>query len=228
MSKNAQQTPVDQTGRIITLGIVALVLVGLVVLVVLSFTHQSAPVAVNASPTATATPTPLPRPKETPGIHFKPQGHPGHDKTSETDPTVVNFAYNSDPPTSGMHLEQFAPALINVTPLPKYIQVHLLEHGNVLMQYSCGNCPDVAGALAQIATGYNNQQLPTGQTQFTADDIQRIEESGKGVIVAPYPNMKYKIALTAWTRLEPFDSVDQQGMIRFINAYLFNQENASQ
>jgi hypothetical protein len=227
MSKNVQQTPVDPTGRIITLGIAALVLVGLVVLVVLSFTRQNAQVAVNASPTTTPTPTPLPRPKETPGIHFTPQGHPGHDKTSPTDPTVLNFAYNSDPPTSGMHLEMFAPALINTKPLPKYIQVHLLEHGNVLMQYNC-DCPDIAGALAQIATGYNNQQLPSGQTQFTSEDIERIQDGGKGVIVAPYPNMKYKIALTAWTRLEPFETVDQPGMIRFINAYLFNQENATQ
>ncbi|HME80647.1 MAG TPA: DUF3105 domain-containing protein [Candidatus Eremiobacteraceae bacterium] len=227
MSKNPTPAPVDPTGRIMTLGFGVLVVVGLIALIALAVTHRNAPVALGPAATATPTATPLPRPAETPGMHFKPQGHPGHDKTDPKQPGVATFAYNSDPPTSGMHLEQFSPLLINATPLPKYLQVHLLEHGNVLMQYNC-KCPDIAGALAQIASSYNNQQLSPGETQLSSDDIQRIEEYGKGVIVAPYPPMKYKIALTAWTRLEPFDSIDQAKMIRFINAYLSNTTNAAQ
>jgi hypothetical protein len=226
MSKLSPQPPVAQTGRILTLAFGALVVLGIIALIALSFTRQNAPSAVNATASPQAPPSPPPTPVETPGIHFKSQGHPGHDKKDPSE--VVSFAYNSDPPTSGMHLERFSDALINQAPLPKYMQVHLLEHGNVLLQYSCTNCPDIAGALAQIASIYNNRQLPEGQTVFTPDLVQTIEERGSGVIVAPYPGMKHKIALTAWTRLEPFETIDEPAMIKFINAYLTNQANAMQ
>ncbi|MBV8171553.1 MAG: DUF3105 domain-containing protein [Candidatus Eremiobacteraeota bacterium] len=229
MSKRIQQAPADQTGRIVTIALGVLVIVGLITLVALSFTHQSGQTAANATATPSPSPTPtsLPRPRATPGIHYKSQGHAGHDKKDPTDPAVANYPYNSDPPTSGMHLEQFVPTLLNASPLPKYIQVHLLEHGNVLLQYNC-TCPEISGGLSQIATTYNNQQLPAGQSEFTADDVQRIEEIGRGVFVAPYPGMKHKIALTAWTRLETLDSLDPSAVITFINAYLQNTENLTQ
>lgn len=227
MPAQSSPPPVNQTGRILTLVFGALVVVGLAVLVVLSFTRQNATTAVNATPAPSATLTPMPTPAETPGVYYKSQGHPGHDVTSPTDPKVTGYKYSSDPPTSGMHLESFSQTLISQTPIPKYLQVHLLEHGNVLMQYNC-QCPDIAGALAQIASLYNNRQLPQGQTTFTPDLIQTIEERGSGVIVAPYPSMKHKIALTAWTRLETFDAIDEPAMIKFINAYLTNQANAMQ
>jgi hypothetical protein len=218
-------SPVDQTGRILTLAFGALVVVGIVALIALSFMRQNAPSAVGASASPQGTAAPPPTPVQTPGTHLKSQGHPGHDKKSPSE--VQGFVYNSDPPTSGMHLESLSEALINQTPLPKYMQVHLLEHGNVLMQYNC-KCPDIAGALAQIASLYNNRQLPEGQTTFTVDLAQTIEDRGTGVVVAPYPGMKHKIALTAWTRLETFDAIDEPAMIKFINAYLTNQVNAAQ
>ena len=87
MSKRMREAPVDPTGRIVTLTLAALVIVGLIVLIVLSFIHQNAPVAVSGSPTPAPTPTELPRPAQTPGTHFKAQGHQGHDKTSGSDPT---------------------------------------------------------------------------------------------------------------------------------------------
>jgi hypothetical protein len=225
MSTSSPHPPADQTGRILTLAFGGFVVVGIIALIALSFMRQNAPSAVGASATPQGTATSPPPPAETPGIHFKSQGHPGHDKKSPSE--VQGFAYNSDPPTSGMHLESMADALINKAPLPKYMQVHLLEHGNVLMQYNC-NCPDIAGALAQIASLYNNRQLPEGQTEFSVELSQTIEDRGTGVIVAPYPGMKHKIALTAWTRLQTFDAIDEPAMIKFINAYLTSQANTAQ
>lgn len=227
MSKKITQTPVDRTGRTITLSIAAVFVAGLIALVVLSFAHQTAPVAAPASPGASPTATEKPTPRETPGIHLKSQGNPGHDKTDPNDKAVSGFKYNSDPPTSGMHLERFADSLLNTQPLPKWLQVHLLEHGNVLLQYSC-TCPDIAGALSQLATIYNNRELPAGQTQFTAESTQAVLEHGAGVVVAPYPHMKYTIALTAWRRLEPLDKFDQNTIMRFINAYLANPDTSSE
>ena len=39
------------------------------------------------------------------------------------------------------------------------------------------------------------------------------------VILAPYPGMRTRIALTAWTRLDAFDDFDEARIVRFIRAY---------
>jgi hypothetical protein len=156
------------------------------------------------------------------GTHYPSQGHRHFDEGEST-----NFDYNSNPPTSGPHKEIFNDAFNSPTPLPKYVQVHLLEHGNVLLQYNC-NCPDIAGALYQIAYRYDGQLIPSNQLQPLPSDVQAAEEGGQAVIVAPYPGMKHKIALTAWTHLGTLDTIDQAKITSFINAYLHNQANTAQ
>lgn len=156
------------------------------------------------------------------GMHYASQGH-RHFAQGES----TTFDYNSDPPTSGPHKEVFTDVFDSPTPLPKYIQVHLLEHGNVLLQYSC-KCPDIVGELYQIAYRYDSVLIPASQLQAMPADVQRGEEAGAAVIVAPYPDMKHKIALTAWTRLGTLDAVDQAKIRSFIDAYLRNASNASQ
>ena len=39
------------------------------------------------------------------------------------------------------------------------------------------------------------------------------------VILAPYPTMKSRIALTAWTRIDAFDEFDEKRIVRFVKAY---------
>ncbi len=39
------------------------------------------------------------------------------------------------------------------------------------------------------------------------------------VVLAPYPGMKHRIALTAWTRLDEFDEFDESRIVRFIGRY---------
>jgi hypothetical protein len=156
------------------------------------------------------------------GAHYPSQGHRHFDEGEST-----NFAYNSNPPTSGTHKEAFSTSFNNATPLPKYVQVHLLEHGNVLLQYNC-NCPDIAGALYQIAYKYDSRLIPPDQLQTTPAQVQGAEEAGESVVVAPYPGMKHKIALTAWTRLGTLDTLDQAKIESFINSYLHNQANTAQ
>ena len=52
--------------------------------------------------------------------------------------------YNSDPPTSGPHMPGIAPWGFYDKPIPKEYQVHNLEDGGVVIQYSCpAGCPDV-------------------------------------------------------------------------------------
>jgi len=174
---------------------------------------QSGPAASSVAPT-------------TPGVHYPSQGHQGH--MGETLSFIEHFKYSSNPPTSGAHRETFSQAFVNAKPLPKYVQVHLLEHGNVLLQYGCVFCPDVAAKLAAIAEEFDDR-LGAGQAQFaSASDVASAEELGRAVVVAPYPDMRSKIALTAWTRLETLDDVDKPAIVEFINAYLANPDNIKQ
>jgi len=156
------------------------------------------------------------------GTAYPSQGH------AHLDPgTPDDFVYNSNPPTSGPHREIFSATFLSPTPLPAYIQVHLLEHGNVMLQYSC-KCPDVAAALNTFAMTYDNRLIPPDHLQPTPEDVQNAEEQGEAVLVAPYPHMKSKIALTAWTRLATLPAPDQAKMASFVNEFLHNAANASQ
>ena len=171
-----------------------------------------APAAASAA-TSTAMP---------PGQSYPSQGHT-HLTAGEPD----DFVYNSQPPTSGPHREIFSSAFISPTPLPSYVQVHLLEHGNVLLQYKCA-CPEIANALGAIAWRYDSKLVPANKLQPMLADVQNAEEQGMAVIVAPYPHMKAKVALTAWTRLATMSAVDKDRIASFINAYLHNATNAGQ
>jgi hypothetical protein len=156
------------------------------------------------------------------GKSYPMQGH------THLDPgTTDNFVYNSNPPTSGPHREIFSDVFLSLSPLPAYVQVHLLEHGNVLLQYNC-TCPDIAAQLSAIAMTFDNKQIPADHLQPTALDVQNAEEQGTAVIVAPYPKMKSKIALTAWTRLGVLATPDHGKILSFITTYLTNTTNTSQ
>jgi hypothetical protein len=170
----------------------------------------------SASPAAAAAPTATSSGPAFLGTHYPSQGHT-HLMSGEPD----DFVYNSDPPTSGPHREIFNDTFVSSTPLASFVQVHLLEHGNVLLQYNC-LCPDVASALANIAMEYDRGLVPSGQPKPTATDVQAAEEQGKAVIVAPYPHMKSRIAVTAWTHLGALKTVDAQKIESFINAHLSN------
>jgi hypothetical protein len=103
--------------------------------------------------------------------------------------------YNSTPPTSGPHLPYIAPWGVHTKPIVNELQVHNLEDGGVMVQYNC-ECPDLAEKLAGI-----------------------VRRHDRYVVLAPYPTMKSRIALTAWTRLEVLDEFDAARIERFIKAY---------
>lgn len=110
---------------------------------------------------------------------------------------IPHFPYNSDPPTSGPHVGYLAQWGIHAGAIPKELQVHNLEDGGVLVQYICPEgCSDLVEKLQAIVSRYNRQ-----------------------VILAPYPGMDRRIALTAWGRIDKFGEFDEQRILRFIKAY---------
>ena len=127
-----------------------------------------------------------------PGVSLPDQGNRHVQTLNEAIPL-----YNSDPPTSGPHLPYIAPWGIHTEPISRQLQVHNLEDGGVMVQYNCPDgCPDLVAKLKAIVSGYDHQ-----------------------VILAPYPGMKTRLALTAWTRLDAFDGFDEKRVRGFITAY---------
>jgi hypothetical protein len=108
--------------------------------------------------------------------------------------------YNSDPPTSGPHLPSLAHWGIHESPIPKELQIHNLEDGGVVVQYNCPATSQECGALkerlAQVVRRYDH------------------------IILASYPGMSHKIALTAWSRIDKFNEFDERRIVRFIDAYI--------
>ena len=127
-----------------------------------------------------------------PGVQFPDQGNL-HVASADTQ----HEQYNSDPPTSGPHLPYIAPWGIHNEPIVRELQVHNLEDGGVMVQYHCATpCPDLVAKLTEIVRRYDTQ-----------------------VILAPFPGMRTRIALTAWTRLDAFDDLDEARIVRFIRTY---------
>ncbi len=108
----------------------------------------------------------------------------------------ARFKYNSDPPTSGPHYTHRPPWGIHTRPLPKGLQIHGLEDGGVIVQYNCTDCSSLIAKLRGIVNRYSEY-----------------------VILAPYPTMKSRIALTAWTKLDALEEFDENRVVRFIRAY---------
>lgn len=106
--------------------------------------------------------------------------------------------YNSVPPTSGQHYTTTANAGVHTTPIPDEVQVHNLEHGQIMVQYTCTDCPELAEQLKGFAARYP-----------------------KWVLVAPYPDPRVgaRIVLTAWGRIDTFDEYDEARIQRFIEYY---------
>ncbi len=117
--------------------------------------------------------------------------------THITEGQMGQFTYNTTPPTSGPHLGSLARWGIYSEPVPNELQIHNLEDGGVMVQYNCPDgCDEMVSQLAEIVNRYEDH-----------------------VILAPYPDMDARIALTAWGRIDKFDDFDADRIVRFIKAY---------
>lgn len=104
--------------------------------------------------------------------------------------------YSSLPPTSGPHMGSRARWGIHKEPIPDEVQVHNLEDAGVMVQYNCEDCGILIRRLESIVGRYDEH-----------------------VILAPYPRLDRKIALTAWGRIDKFDEFDEKRIVKFIEAY---------
>ncbi len=154
-------------------------------------------------------------------LHFPSQGH------QHIPPAVLaqmHFPYNSDPPTSGPHWELVPNHYVRrgSSPWPTALSVHMLEHGNVIIDYNPNKVsPRTVAAIITLAGKYDSG--PILERVMAGPDM-----IGQAVLVQPYPSMEYAIALTAWTRLEPLKGLDLKKAEACIQHRLGNIENTSQ
>jgi hypothetical protein len=99
-------------------------------------------------------------------------------------------------------------------PIPDEAQVHNLEHGGVMIQYNCRDCPELVTQLEGFFSRYT-----------AARPLPRYPQSAK-IVVAPYDGMSSRIALTAWGRIDALEAYDEERITRFVDAYRDNGPEA--
>ena len=110
------------------------------------------------------------------------------------------FQYNSFPPTSGPHYPPGpkAPAVWNVydSPVDELALIHNLEHGGIVVQYG--------------------SKVPA----TTVDELTSFDQQDpNGIVLAPLPRLKGKIALTAWTHLAECSRFNEKAFTTFRDAF---------
>lgn len=106
--------------------------------------------------------------------------------------------YNSNPPTSGPHVSSVAAWRSYTEPVEDEYLVHNMEDAGVILWYDLGTPEENqrrVELLEEVARGYNR------------------------IVIAPRQDLGSQYVLTAWTRLQRFDDIDEEGMVRFIDAY---------
>lgn len=138
-------------------------------------------------------------------------------------PSTPHIPYNTSPPTSGPHLQWVAKWGVHQTPILRELQVHNLEDGGVVIQYKCETpCPDLVGKLEGLAARYRQKADAerAAVSPLRKDPQQPARSRYDHLIVAPYPDMESRIALTAWGRIDTLESYDEARIVRFIEAYI--------
>jgi hypothetical protein len=95
-----------------------------------------------------------------------------------TNPKTKVVYTQSDPPTSGKHYQVPPPLMIYDEPVPQWILLHALEHGNILVQYGDKVSAGDRAALRATVLSHRTHTL-----------------------MAPYPKLGKRVVYTAWQRM---------------------------
>lgn len=127
-----------------------------------------------------------------PGEFVPDQGHT-HIPEGAAVPT-----YNSNPPTSGPHYGNIARAGSYDYELPDPLLLHNMEDGYVVLWYQMGDAET------------NNARI---------SELEEVSRGYRRVVIAPRENLDTTYALTAWTRIDKFDTFDAERIRAFLQAY---------
>ena len=134
--------------------------------------------------------------------------------------------YNSNPPTSGPHYEDWIRAGVYESAKDDRNLVHSLEHGYVIMHYKCISV--IPSASEESQDLQSTDSSPSAQNDTTKECEERknqlaqiYEKKGKRkLIVVPRENLDSNFALTAWNYIDKLNDFDQARIEKFIDAHL--------
>lgn len=112
------------------------------------------------------------------------------------DPSVA-IEYNSDPPTSGPHSSVPASCGIYREPVADGNQLHSMEHGAIVVQYTPG--------------------LDSAEVEVLEDTARSLR---RDIIVAPREGLSAPIVMTAWTKMLVQDTASEEVLRGFYQEYV--------
>ena len=136
--------------------------------------------------------------------------------------------YNTNPPTSGKHYEEWTRAGVYSEPKDDRNLVHSLEHGYIVMSYGCGlggldgkEATD-GGEIASSPAAPRNDD--SGNCDHRKSQLEEVynKKGKRKLIVVPRENLDTNFAITAWQYLDKFDIFDSQEKEKFIDAHRDN------
>jgi hypothetical protein len=123
-------------------------------------------------------------------------------------PQDASLAYNTRPPTSGMHYPTWVQTYgVLDPPPPTGNWVHNLEHGAVVILYNCpDDCPEVVQQLEDLYP-----TLPKGRNSRGGQPR---------VLILPYPDMDTTIAAVSWGWLLQQDQLNTDELTDFVEQHI--------
>ncbi len=158
--------------------------------------------------------------KPLPGKAVADQGrdHVGKDKWEK-------FTYNSNPPTSGPHDEQWVKKGVYNAPQQKGLLIHSLEHGYVELHYNCNvTNAKLKTQNSKVGTESASMDDAVWKSQDCKNLISQLKDimtdkTDWKMIIVPNPTISTKISVVAWDRIDPMNEVKKQEIENFINAF---------
>jgi len=127
--------------------------------------------------------------------------------------------YNSNPPTSGNHYEDWTRPVVSDTVKDDRNILHSMEHGYIIMWYKCpGVGPSITDQPTEATTSASGSE---GDCKQRKDQLSTIftDKGEKKLIIAPRADLDTNFAVSAWTRLDKFNDFEQKRIEQFISAY---------
>jgi hypothetical protein len=127
-------------------------------------------------------------------------------------PVGTDVQWNSNPPSSGPHYPYWAAYQAYSSPVPRGYYVHDLEHGAIVLLYSCpdaGGCPDAAAALQAVSDA-----IPDDPLCGAAGEGVRVR-----TVITPDPLLDVPVAAAAWGWVYKAQCVDLPTLKAFALAH---------
>jgi hypothetical protein len=131
--------------------------------------------------------------------------------------------YGTNPPSSGNHYSSWADYKTYATPVPWGHLMHALEHGAVVIVYTCpGGCAAEvarAQALIDLMPPVDGLADGVGPLKLGQADPTCAAPTKRRLILAPDPRLDVRWAATAWTWTLKSPCFDEAAFAAFIKAH---------